>query len=167
MNTTLETMAKIDSPGRGSEPPEPRESRLAAGWTVEGQTSVEPSRTAVGDAEEAAVASSDSAVPRPKLSNAAVVLLGAFGGLYLLYTWGWFAVVKAYADLNLITAAGSGIIGGVMQNILFWTIPAAPVLWFAVALVIGLKRQTAVLAVALVLGALVLVPLPALIGGAA
>ena len=119
MNTTLEGMAKNDSSRRGSAPPEPRESHLAAGWTVEADTPADPVPGRAGDADVDAVAadSENPAVPRPKLSNAAVVLLGAFGGLYLLYTWGWFAVVKAYSDLNLITAAGSGIIGGVMQHL--------------------------------------------------
>lgn len=105
----------------------------------------------------------DAAEPRAQISNGALVVLGVFGGLYLLYTWGWFIVAQAYSAVNAVTAAGSGVIGGVLQQIVFWAAPMAAPLWFFTALALSRGGKTKRLAILLVVGAVVLLPLPMLI----
>lgn len=144
---------------------EPRESSLASGWTVE------PDRA---DAASVATASTekhaDDALAAAQVtgqvnegpvatSNLALVLFGVFGGLYLLYTWVWISWAQYYSGVNEITAAGSGSIGGVLQQIVFWVAPAAPAVWFLSALVMN-RGRTGRLAVVLLVGAIVLVPIP-------
>ncbi len=97
------------------------------------------------------------------MSNGALVVLGVFGGLYLLYTWGWFIIAQAYSGNNAVTAAGSGLIGGVLQQIVFWAAPLAAPLWFFTALALSRGGRTKRLAILLLVGAVVLVPLPMLI----
>lgn len=162
---------------------EARASALASGWVVEGEESAstdgasrEPTAsdhgpTEAGATAEAAAADTGTAEPgdaetaeaeSEQASNAVLVLLGVFGGLYALYTWGWFVVAKAYADFNTTVAAGSGSFGQVLQQILFWAAPFATVLWFLSALLF-LRKRAFWLAVALVLGAVILLPLPMLV----
>ncbi|KTR86752.1 hypothetical protein [Leucobacter chromiiresistens] len=100
---------------------------------------------------------------RPQMSNGALVVLGVFGGLYLLYTWGWFIVAQAYSGNNAVTAAGSGLIGGVLQQVVFWAAPLAAPLWFFTALALSRGGRTKRLAILLLIGAIALVPLPMLI----
>ncbi|PII85364.1 hypothetical protein BMH32_07595 [Leucobacter sp. OLJS4] len=151
---------------------EARESTLASGWVVEGDESSTPSDAPAEPQTDEAVPAGDPAIevggkPDPdggpeQASNAVLVLLGVFGGLYALYTWGWFVVAKAYADFNTTVAAGSGSFGQVLQQILFWAAPFATVLWFLSA-VLFLRRRALWLGIALVLGAVILVPLPMLV----
>ncbi|MFD5599635.1 hypothetical protein ACFWHR_06220 [Leucobacter sp. NPDC058333] len=173
-------------PGRASR--ESRESSLVSGWTVEGEPEVDltpgspqPTGDRVplpvdGSAEDSASDAVDEAgvvadaqtevgagEPRPQISNGGLVVLGVFGGLYLLYTWGWFIVAQAYSAVNAVTAAGSGVIGGVLQQVIFWAAPLAPPLWFFLALAFSRGGRTKRLAILLVIGAVVLVPLPMLI----
>lgn len=93
------------------------------------------------------------------------MLLGVFGGLYLLYTWGWFEVAKAYSAVNAAAASGSGIVGGVLQQIVFWIAPAAPALWFVLSVKLTRKNSALALTVALLVGAVLLLPFPMLFGG--
>ena len=123
-------------------------------------TASDSSRSAT---EHDAAAGGAATVSAPQLSNGALVVLGVFGGLYLLYTWGWFIVAQAYSAVNAVTAAGSGVIGGVLQQIVFWAAPLAAPLWFFTALALSRGGRTRRLAILLVIGAVVLVPLPMLI----
>ena len=177
-------------PGRASR--EPRESSLASGWTVEGEQAVvaEPTDAyveAAPDVHSSAGRSAHAVDPplsegevgaepkldddandaefdgRPQMSNGALVVLGVFGGLYLLYTWGWFIVAQAYSGNNAVTAAGSGLIGGVLQQIIFWAAPLAAPLWFFMALALSRGGRTKRLAILLLIGAVALLPLPMLI----
>ncbi|WP_416447240.1 hypothetical protein AB3K78_08180 [Leucobacter sp. HNU] len=157
---------------------EARESTLASGWVVEGEepsapvgasagTPAEPRPDGATDAGgraagDGSAPDSDPVAGPEQASNAVLVLLGVFGGLYALYTWGWFVVAKAYADFNTTVAAGSGSFGQVLQQVLFWAAPFATVLWFLSA-VLFLRRRTVWLGIALVLGAVVLLPLPMLV----
>lgn len=154
-----------------------RESRLASGWKVEGEISTPAAEEApptvegnVGSAPEAAEnaaqdrsGGSAGELTSASLSNGALVLLGVFGGLYLIYAWGWFIIAQAYSSLNTAAAAGSGAIGGVLQQTVFWAAPLAPVLWFAVSLLFSRGGRTKRLALLLTVGAVVLLPLPMLI----
>lgn len=179
-------LVKVEGMREKSGAAETRESALASGWIVEGdETSdeAETPSTAVADDRAAdfvdvlrAKGPSEFTETRPvetqpgaeQLSNAALVLLGVFGGLYLLYTWGWFIVAQAYSAVNTMTAAGSGSVGGVLQQIIFWAAPLAPALWFTCALVMSRGGRTKRLGIWLAVGAVLLMPLPMLItqGGA-
>lgn len=176
---------------------EPRESSLASGWTVEADPTAAPAEQAVNRGEET-VDRDESAAGRgertgapadhlmdaeategtpaldgeeaaaTQLSNGALVLLGVIGGLYLLYTWVWFSWASYYSQVNSAVAEGSGVIGAVLQQIVFWAAPLAPALWFLSAFALNRAASTWKLALWLIIGAVVLVPLPALvIGGAA
>lgn len=152
--------------------PEPRESSLARGWTVESDAA-----DVSADALDAPVADHLGATPGAEapepeavadagpqqMSNAALVVLGVYGGLYLLYTWGWLTIAQAYAEVNALAAAGSGSIGGALQQILFWAAPFAPILWFIAALSFSRGGKTRRLTILLSVGVIVLVPLPMLI----
>lgn len=162
-----------------------RESALASGWTVEGDPApqIEDAAGAAAEADPGAVsadaaehaaadapgaaggAASDALAeaPREQVSNGALVALGVFGGLYLLYTLGWANVAQAYATVNALTAAGSGSLGGILQQIVFWAAPIAPAMWFFTALVLARGKGTARLTILLAVGAVVLLPLPMLI----
>lgn len=148
----------------------PRESALASGWTVEGDPELVIAGAAAAadpgsvdtpaDEESAAAATPERGT---QVSNGALVALGVFGGLYLLYTLGWANVAQAYATVNALTAAGSGSLGGVLQQIVFWAAPFAPAMWFFTALVFARGKGAARLTILLAVGAVVLLPLPMLI----
>lgn len=167
---------------RKKTPREARASALASGWTVEGDTPTlaqdeaaevlagqDPAGGAIAAAGDADLGSEpdESQLGAPGLSNAAIVLLGAFGGIYLLYAWGWFVIAQYFSAINALTAAGSGLVGGILQQIIFWAAPAAPIAWFVAAILMTRGRGSAKLALGLIVGALVLIPVPLLITGAA
>lgn len=164
----------------------PRESQLAAGWTVEADSTAESAigaADAANDGRSGVIAASPEGATAvaheatdanhgeaesAQLSNSALVLLGVGGGLYLLYTWVWFSWSNYYSQVNAAVAEGSGVIGAVLQQTLFWAAPAAPALWFVTTLVLCRGARTWKLALWVFIGAVVLLPLPALItaGGA-
>lgn len=149
-----------------------RESSLAKGWIVEADDQVEEVSTPL-DAPELEVDSpdepeaADQASPeRAQLSNGAMVLLGVVGGLYLAYTWVWFswaqyAATATGASLSLT----SGSVGAVLQLVLYWIAPLAPVLWFVSALLLNRGGSALRLGLWLGIGAVVLVPLPYFLWG--
>jgi len=146
----------------------PRESRLASGWTVEAGPT-EARATALEATEPEApglLAESDRSraegLPpaRQQLGSGALVLLGIIGGLYLLYTAVWFSWAKYYSDVNSAVAEGSGVVGSVVQQTVFWAAPFAPALWFLCAMLLNRGNGARRLVLWLLLGALVLVPLP-------
>lgn len=143
---------------------EERESALQSGWTVEAAPSipepVEPVTPAATASERGDADDASEPDARPKqMSNLTVVLLGLSGGLFMLYAWVWMSWAQYYADVNAAVAAGSGSIGGVLQQIVFWIAPLAPVFWFISALVLA-RTQTRKLVLALVIGLVVTFPLP-------
>jgi len=156
-----------------------RESRLAEGWTVEegpstGARDDVPQSAAAGAAASdaqalgATEAVSAPAVPeRPQLSSGALVLLGVIGGVYLLYTMVWFSWAKYYSSANSELADGSGVLGSVMQQLVFWIAPFAPALWFCAVLVLNRGARLGRLVLWLLVGAILLLPLPMLDFGAA
>lgn len=142
---------------------EERESALQSGWTVEanpGANDPVAPEPEVEDARDTADALAADAPTGPaQMSNLTVVLLGLSGGLFLLYAWVWMSWAQYYADVNAAVVAGSGSIGGVLQQMVFWIAPLAPILWFISALVLTRNRARR-LTVALVLGLIVTFPLP-------
>lgn len=145
----------------GSGSGDERESALQSGWTVEAAPSPaevvppEPVREPESPAEGPEVAATSG----EQMSNLTVVLLGVSGGLFLLFAWVWMSWAQHYAGVNAAVAAGSGSIGGALQQIIFWIAPLAPVLWFISALAL-VRQHPRKLIVALVLGLIVTFPLP-------
>lgn len=147
---------------------EGRESRLASGWTVEGAANprtpapqpVEPEAPAAAASPDDPGVEAEIADTRVQMSNASLVILGVFGGIYLMYTWVWFSWAEYYESANNLLAASSGSLGGVLQQIVFWAAPLAPIGWFLCALLLNRGAPTWRLALWIVLGAVVLVPLP-------
>jgi hypothetical protein len=157
---------------------EARESALASGWTVEADP--DPAAAVAGIADAPAEPHPDAVDapgplddatsegdPRPQMGNGALVLLGVFGGLYLLYSWIWLSWARYYAGVNAELTAASGSLGGVLQQIVFWAAPLAPLLWFLAALLLNRGAGTRRLALWIVIGAVVLLPLPVFAGGGA
>ncbi|QIM16943.1 hypothetical protein G7067_11885 [Leucobacter insecticola] len=140
-----------------------RESSIASGWKIEEEPNLPAAEDPVGGPGSEEQETQDGAETSVGLSNGALVLFGVFGGLYLLYTWGWFVVAQAYSGMNAAAAAGSGSVGGVLQQILFWAAPLAAPLWFLVSLAAARGGRTKRLALMLCIGAVVLLPLPMLI----
>ena len=147
-----------------------RESSLASGWTVEGQPAIEPQGSAplpvepteasAGPRSEAGDAATESTGESTQLSNGALVLLGLIGGVYLLFTFVWFSWANAAATANAAVIETSGSLGGVLQQIVFWVAPFAPALWFTSVLVLCRGARVRRMVAWLVLGLVVLVPLP-------
>lgn len=148
-----------------------RESSLASGWTVEGQSAAaEPQ----GSEPQTALSAETSGDPRPEvadaateptgestqLSNGALVLLGLIGGVYLLFTLVWFSWANAAATANAAVIETSGSLGGILQQIVFWVAPFAPALWFTSVLVLCRGARVRRMVAWLALGLVVLVPLP-------
>ncbi|QBE47891.1 hypothetical protein [Leucobacter triazinivorans] len=156
---------------------ETRESVLASGWTVEadpetaapaaGAAPAESPNDADADADAGAVPRDDESdvAARPELSNGALVMLGVFGGLYLLYAWIWLSWAQFYAGVNAELAAASGALGALLQQLVFWAAPLAPLLWFLAALLLNREAGARRMALWIVIGAVVLLPLPVFAGG--
>lgn len=137
-----------------------RESSLAGGWTVEGAHTEAPLDADV-NAELLDPGRDDQAeTDRSELSNAALVLLGLLGGIYLLYTVVWFSWANAKSYENTLIADGSGSLGSVLQQVVFWIAPLAPVLWFFSVLVLLRHSKLGPKVIWLVVGIALLVPLP-------
>jgi hypothetical protein len=95
-----------------------------------------------------------------EVSNVALVLFGVFGGLYLLYTVGWFLIAQYFSSVNELAASTSGIVGGVLQQLLFWVAFLAPMGWFSTVILLFRSKKRWFLPLGLVLGLVVLLPLP-------
>lgn len=147
------------------------ESVRASGWTVSGggHEAVQHEREARTSAPVATSVSSspldDANAQRSEMTNLQLVLFGVFGGLYLLYSIGWFFIAQYFAAANSLAAASSGIIGGVFQQVLFWSSAAAPALWFVASVLLARGRRAWFLPVAFLVGIVVLLPLPLFVVG--
>jgi hypothetical protein len=88
----------------------------------------------------------------PAMSSVVLISLGLLGGIYLLYTVGWFISWQrlVYTDPDLLELAAFRA-----QQVL--AIVAAP-LWFCATLFFTRERKPAVRLLWLVIGAVVLVP---------
>lgn len=137
-----------------------RESSIASGWTVEGQSAEPPaSEDAVLELGSSETFENDESTPQ-QLSAGALVLLGLIGGVFLLYTMVWFSWANAKSVENSLVAGGSGSIGAILQQIVFWMAPVAPGLWFMSVLVLCRDSKLGKKLLWLLVGAAVLVPLP-------
>lgn len=150
-----------------------RESALQRGWTVESKpdlssapgkapvltTETQAPVRAAGSEGEVQAPRSEGIPERAQLGNLTVVMLGLTGGIYMLYAWVWLSWAQYYSVVNAAVVEGSGSIGGVLQQIVYWIAPLAPILW-CVAAIIMHKQNPKKLALALGIGLIVLLPLP-------
>lgn len=103
----------------------------------------------------ATVAAGDFSEPR-QLGSIELVALGVLGGVYLLYTVGWLLTVIR------TSLPGQSVVGDAMYGFGLWMSVLAPALWFS--LVAALVKRPALRLVWLAVGAIVLVPLPFVLG---
>lgn len=97
-------------------------------------------------------AAADDEELSPPMSAVVLVSLGLLGGIYLLYTIGWFSSWQRFIygsadDLGLVVFQAQQVLA----------ILAAP-LWFVLTMVFTRERKPAVRLVWLLIGALLLVP---------
>lgn len=136
-----------------------RERAISGGWTLEG-SDVEASVDDQPQEDQHDPRADVENEPVNQLSNGALVLLGLIGGIYLLYVVVWFSWANAQAYENSLVAEGSGSLGAVLQQIVFWAAPFAPALLFFSVLVLCRTSKLIKKVIWLVVGLIVLVPLP-------
>lgn len=142
---------------------EPDRVELPTGWRAVGKGSDRVTTPADAEASsDASTATADDEEPEDgvTLSNAALLGIGLFAGVYLLYTIGWYV-----ASQRLETIGAFFVSGDIPFAILTWGAIAAPAVWFAVTFILTLHSRTWVRCAWLAAGALLLAPWPAL-GGA-
>lgn len=117
-----------------------------------------PAQRPATETEVVAASVSDDAESAP-MSNVALVTLGVFGGIYLLLAVGWFiggSRLQFVAQLFINPGA----------HIAAWILAiAAPAVWFTTTMVLTRSRPMWLRIVALVVGAVVLLPWPFLMTG--
>src|SRR5690606_4122877 len=90
---------------------------------------------------------------KPQLPNSVLVLLGVFGGLYLLYVRVWLSWAQYYAPVNASLAASAGALGGAAQSVVYWIAPLAPIFWFVTVLLMNRGKRLRSMVVWIVIGA--------------
>lgn len=133
-------------PVRSTGPAEPATPKVAGGWKVVGK----PGRVATPEADK----------PREQMSSVALVAFGILAGVYLLYTIGWLIATQRDA------AAPTDLVGAAMYTVGLWLAVLAPALWIGATF--WLTRASGSLRarfIALVIGAIVLIPWPFIVGG--
>lgn len=143
-----------------------RASSIAAGWTIEGAEHEAAETSVLAEpADPRPDAAAEDSPPSEQLPAWALVVFGLTGGVYLLYTIVWLSWAQHYSAVNSLIAEESGSLGGVMQQIVYWLAPLAPVLWFVCVLVLSRRLRPGKMLLWFALGALLLVPLPMFEGG--
>ena len=105
-------------------------------------------------------AEADTAEVAPATSSVLLVTYGIIAGAYVLYTVGW-----VFASLRTTSGSGDLLVQIMYQFGQFLAI-AAPALWFFATLFLTRHRKPAVRVIWLVVGLVVLLPLPFILGGA-
>lgn len=112
-----------------------------------------------GDADAAATGepgAETSAAERRQSGSVELLVLGVLAGIYLLYTVGWL-LTAVRTD-----APGTSIVGDAMYTLGLWLAVLAPALWFGLVYAVVARPSRRLLW--LVVGAVVLVPLPFVLG---
>lgn len=137
---------------------------LPRGWKAVGKGSEDVPTDAqpvtVADAESTPSQPSDADEADSGLSTAALLGLGALGGVYLLYTIGWIIGGLRMQDLARL------IVSDAMYVPWFVLAVAAPALWFLTTWVLTRGRATWMRMLVLLAGAVLLVPWPFVMMGA-
>lgn len=131
---------------------------------VESQGVADTAVELTDEASEGAALVADAAAADPnegpkQMSSIMLVVLGLVGGIYIFYAWVTLTWVQAYAKAIEATVAGSGAIGAFLQQTMYWLAPLGAIMWFITALMLY-RKQPIKLIIALVLGLIVLVPVP-------
>jgi hypothetical protein len=113
--------------------------------------------SAVAPVSDDAADDADAALP-PVTSSAVLLSLGILAGVYLLYTVGWY--VSMQRDIAVPVDPFALIMSEFRQYLSI----AAPVVWFAATLVLTRRHRAIVRLLWLLLGAVLLVPLPFVMG---
>lgn len=138
--------------GRGSEQVE--------GSTQQASDAVDGTREAAADRTSDATVDSAPDGDDAALSTPALVGFGVLGGIYLLYSVGWFLGGTGLLPRTVF------LIPEFMYVVMMWAAVLAPWLWFAASWVLTRRSATWVRLVALIGGAVLLVPWPFLMTGA-
>lgn len=142
-----------DRPAQKPIPESEKNPALPRGWNAVGKRS-----ETVGLIEDDGTVGAPA--ERAPLSTPMLLLVGIVGGVYLLYTVGWII-----GGLTLQSSA-MFLIPGVMYQVALWAAVLAPALWFAAAWMLTRRSSSWVRVVALLGGALLLVPWPFVMTGA-
>lgn len=135
---------------------------LAPGWKRVGNavsaTDASPEAAATADDGEEAAETADDDAPavRRQTGSAELLILGVLAGVYLLYTVGWL-LTAVRTD-----APGTSVVGDAMYTLGLWLAVLAPALWFGLAYAVVSRPSRRLLW--LIAGAIVLVPLPFVLG---
>lgn len=145
------TLAPQVAPRRPASEPEPAPE---AAVSTRPRIEADAASTPVGDDADAA-----------PMGNVALVTLGVFGGIYLLLAVGWFiGGSRLQSTVNILQLLGQG--PNPAAHIAAWILAvAAPAVWFATSLVLTRSRPVWLRIVALLVGAVVLLPWPFLMTG--
>ena len=108
------------------------------------------------DGEAAAETSDTETTGASQTGSVELVVLGVLGGIYLLYTIGWFITALR------TTAPGLCIVDDAMYTLGLWLAVLAPALWLGLSFWLSAGRRSRLLW--LIGGALVLVPVPFVLG---
>ena len=100
----------------------------------------------------------DAAVAPAPMGSVALVILGILGGVYLLYTVGWIT------SANRNIAVPVGALDILMAQLREYLSIAAPALWFGATLLLTRGSKTILRVLWLLLGVIVLLPLPFVLG---
>jgi hypothetical protein len=121
----------------------------------------DPADTAAPRVVHVAPVADEGAEPVEQMSSSLLVTYGIIAGIYLLYTVGWIIAATR-------TSSGSAdiLVQIMFQLGQFLAIAAAP-LWFVTVFTLTRARKPLVRLLWLVLGLLLFVPLPFILGGGA
>ncbi|WP_405375720.1 MULTISPECIES: DNA polymerase III subunit gamma/tau [unclassified Microbacterium] len=119
-----------------------------------------PAASGVSADRRESVTDAGTAAEAPTMGNAALVTLGLLGGIYLLYTVGWVIGGLRLLDAAAFLVAAPAVVPAVWLGVL------APGLWFGSTLLLTRHSAPWKRLVALVAGALLLVPWPFIMIGA-
>lgn len=129
---------------------------LAPGWTPVGGQGAFVDEPPTAEGIEPAEGPDEAPVDGHQTGSAALVGFGILGGIYLLYAIGW-AVTAGRS-----TAVSADVVGRFMSTVGLWLAVLAPVGWYLLVIMGRARVRTRLLL--LILGAIVLVPLPFLLG---
>jgi hypothetical protein len=135
--------------------PKPSKRSKAASRTDDADT--DASDAAPSDTDESPTEPTDDDLP-PAMSSIMLVVLGIFGGVFALYTIGWFIGIQRLLYFALDP----------LEQLVFdaeeWLAVLAAPLWFVLALLLTRGRKPAIRLLWLLVGAIVLIPWPFVLG---